>query len=251
VLQGAAVFKTYGQTEAFRLTSLRPDEYGLRPASVGRAFAGVQVHIAREDGSRAAPNETGEVVHTGLGTMLGYLDGQDPERKLRENPWRDDACPHPTAVFTGDIGYLDEQGFLFLSGRRDDLLKIQGNRVYPNEIRNQIAELPEISAVEVVAVREEGKARLAAFLAKHPEGALQPLDPVRPYRVERVEGTDERVAVGGTANLTLFGHEYEQSRLAVCYVTAGHGQTYASFASCMTWRPRSRLQRSHRGSSNS
>ena len=164
VVQGAQVFKTYGQTEAFRLTSLHPDDYAARPASVGRPFASAQVHIAREDGTRAAPLEHGEVVHTGLGTMLGYLDGQDPEHKLRENPWRSPACPHAAAVFTGDIGYLDEQGFLFLVGRRDDLLKIQGNRVYPGEVRNQIAEQSEVAAVEVVPVRREGRVHLAAFI---------------------------------------------------------------------------------------
>lgn len=160
---GALVFKTYGQTEAFRSTSLRPEEYDARPLSVGRPFSNVRVYVVREDGSLARPGELGEVVHTGLGVMLGYL-GEDPERKLRKNPFLGARDPNQFALFTGDLGYLDEAGYLFLRGRRDELVKANGNRVYPSEVKHQLSAIEGVALSEVVVVRSEERPRLAGFV---------------------------------------------------------------------------------------
>src|SRR5262249_33867740 len=160
--------KTYGQTEAFRATSLKPHEYAAKRYSVGRAFHGVRVYVVREDSTRAEPDEPGEVVHTGLGVMLGYLDGNDPQNKLRPNPFAGPDDPAPRAIFTGDQGYLDGDGYLFLSGRRDDMVKIQGNRIYPNEVRDQLLQVPGVGLAEVVAVKTPEQTRLAAFVVPAP-----------------------------------------------------------------------------------
>lgn len=157
----AQIFKTYGQTEAFRASSLKPHEFAARPTSVGRPFQGVQIYIVREDGSRAAPNEPGEVVHTGLGVMLGYLGGRDQQSKLRTNPFHGSEDPNELAIFTGDQGYLDDKGYLFLSGRRDDMVKITGNRVYPLEVRDQMLTIDGIGVAEVVPFKMDDETKLA------------------------------------------------------------------------------------------
>jgi acyl-CoA synthetase (AMP-forming)/AMP-acid ligase II len=172
IAEGVGLFKTYGQTEAFRATALRPHEYAARRYSVGQPFHGVRVYVVGEGGDRAQPNETGEVVHTGLGVMLGYLDGNDPENKLRANPFAGPDDGSALAVFTGDQGYLDEEGYLFLSGRRDDMVKIQGNRIYPNEVRDQLLAVPGVGLAEVVAVKTLEQTRLAAFVVPAPGATL-------------------------------------------------------------------------------
>ncbi len=78
---GLQIFKTYGQTEVFRPTCLRPGEFASHRRSVGRPFGRSRVYVVRDDGSRAAPGERGEVVATGLGVMLGYLDGGDEQQQ--------------------------------------------------------------------------------------------------------------------------------------------------------------------------
>ena len=176
LMQGAQIFKTYGQTEAFRASSLRPEEYAQRPDSVGRPFLGVHLYIVRDDGSLASPGEPGEVVHSGLGVMLGYLGGDDSQHKLRDNPWRSAADPSRKAIFTGDIGYLDHEGFLYLRGRRDDMVKVQGNRVYPSEVRNQIALLPGVATVEVVVAHAASRTELVAFVVPEAPLALDARD---------------------------------------------------------------------------
>jgi acyl-CoA synthetase (AMP-forming)/AMP-acid ligase II len=146
------IFKTYGQTESFRSTALRPPELHQRPTSVGRPFASARVYIVNENGQRAQPGDVGEVVHTGLGTMLGYLNASQGDQKLRSNPFQNPEDPSPWAIFTGDQGYLDPQGYLHLVGRLDDLVKISGNRVHLSEIANQTCALPAVLAAEAVAV---------------------------------------------------------------------------------------------------
>ncbi len=173
---GVGIFKTYGQTEAFRGASLKPDEFEEKRYSVGRAFRGAQVYVVRNDGSLADPGEKGEVVHTGLGVMRGYLDGRDPENKLRANPFVSADDTSTRAVFTGDEGVLDEAGYLFLHGRRDDMAKIQGNRVYPAEVREQLLALDGVEQAEVIPIKTKDENRLVAFVVITASHALKEED---------------------------------------------------------------------------
>ena len=169
VVGAAGIFKTYGQTEAFRATSLRPDEYQRKLDSVGKPFPGVHVYVVRDDGTRCDVAEVGEVVHAGLGVMMGYLGDTDGSTKLRPNPFQGKDDSSPVAVFTGDMGYLDNDGFLFLKGRRDSMMKVMGNRVYPQEITNQIVTIPGVQDAVVVGMTQaDGQTRLVAFLTASP-----------------------------------------------------------------------------------
>lgn len=171
---GVRVYKTYGQTEAFRIAALHPDDYPSRPRSVGKALPGGRLYIARAEGGLAAPGELGEVVHTGTGAMLAYLSEGVDETKLRWNPWHGPDDPRALAVFTGDLGYVDEEGYLFLAGRRDDLVKVSGNRVYPAEVQGLISAVPGVAAAEVVAVKVDDQTRLAAFVVPVSDAVIEP-----------------------------------------------------------------------------
>lgn len=153
---GAGIYKTYGQTETFRTTALRPSEFAARPTSVGRPVAGVRARI---------DEATGEVVHAGMGVMLGY---RDPGH-------RDEAGPPPAEIRTGDLGRFDAEGYLFLEGRRDDLVKVMGNRVHPAELARWLAGRRGVAAAEAVAVPDEDAGhRLAGFVVAAPGERLDP-----------------------------------------------------------------------------
>jgi acyl-CoA synthetase (AMP-forming)/AMP-acid ligase II len=176
MLDGVGIIKTYGQSETFRSAALLPPEFSRKRQSVGRAFVNVRVYVVREDGTLAEPHEVGEIVHTGVGVMLGYLDGDDPQHKLRPNPFFGPDDDASLAVFTGDQGYLDEDGYLYLIGRRDEMLKVSGNRLYPREISDQLTTIGGIAEAEVIGVkRDEDDTHLVAFVAQEPSGALQPM----------------------------------------------------------------------------
>lgn len=175
-MPGVQIFKTYGQTEAFRSTSLRPEDYDRKPDSVGKPFTGARVYVVRDDLSRCDAGEIGEVVHSGLGMMMGYLGSAratDESGKLRKNPFHGEQDPSPMAVFTGDLGFLDEEGYLYLQGRRDSMLKVMGNRVYPQEIANRILALDDVREAVVAGVTDAGgQAKLLAFIAASPGSGL-------------------------------------------------------------------------------
>jgi acyl-CoA synthetase (AMP-forming)/AMP-acid ligase II len=126
----------YGLTESYRSATLDPALVRMRGDSLGRPIPGVDLIVVREDGSLAAPGEVGEIVHRGDYLCLGYWN--DPEataRALRPDPLMPAGSPYPGCVlFTGDLGYLDTEGFLYFKGRRDDQLKSMGVRVSPGEI---------------------------------------------------------------------------------------------------------------------
>lgn len=170
VAPGVGIFKTYGQTEAFRATSLRPEDIERMRGSVGRAFPGARVYVVDDEGRRCRPGQDGEVVHSGLGVMMGYLRGADlrpdPADKLRANPFFGPDDPAAEAIFTGDIGVLDDEGYLFLKGRRDGMVKVMGNRVYPEEVAKELAALPGVGDAAVAGtIGADGLGTLIGFVA--------------------------------------------------------------------------------------
>ena len=178
VVGQAGIFKTYGQTEAFRATSLRPEDFETKQDSVGKAFPGVRIYVVRDDGTRCGPGEVGEIVHTGLGVMMSYLGDSRSSAatsKLRTNPFYGSDDPSPVAIFTADLGYLDTDGYLYLKGRRDGMLKVMGNRVYPQEVTHQILTISGVRDAVVVGVpRDDGQTIIVAFIAPTPGVELSP-----------------------------------------------------------------------------
>lgn len=140
LLDSTQIFKTYGQSETFRSGILLPSEYQHKMLSVGRPVKGTNVMIVNSKGKRAAPNEVGEILHSGDGMMMGYLgDKRGTAKKIRFNPLqnKNSLCRHKI-VFTGDIGKIDQDGYLYMLGRKDKMIKSSGYRVYPKEISDQI-----------------------------------------------------------------------------------------------------------------
>jgi acyl-CoA synthetase (AMP-forming)/AMP-acid ligase II len=162
---GAGIFKTYGQTEAFRASMLKPDEFATHSADVGRAYADVKLYVVDEEGQPCPPGETGEILHGGLGTMLGYLSAKNSDSKLRPNPFFGEDDPNKRIIFTGDMGSLDTDGYLSLAGRKDGMLKVMGNRIYPAEIIGQILEIDGVADAQVLGIKgEDGETTLVAFV---------------------------------------------------------------------------------------
>jgi acyl-CoA ligase (AMP-forming) (exosortase A-associated) len=139
-LPAVAVFLMYGLTEAFRSTYLPPDEVTRRPDSIGKAIPNAEVLVVREDGSLCAPGEPGELVHRGALVSMGYWN--DREKTLAR--FKPVSCLQPglplpeLAVWSGDTVRMDEEGFLYFIGRRDEMIKTSGYRVSPTEVEEVI-----------------------------------------------------------------------------------------------------------------
>lgn len=130
----------YGLTEAFRSTYLPPSEVDKRPDSIGKAIPNAEILVLRDDGFPCAPNEPGELVHRGALVGQGYWN--DPEKTAERYkplpvhaPGREAGLVLPEiAVFSGDTVRMDEDGFLYFIGRRDEMMKTSGYRVSPTEV---------------------------------------------------------------------------------------------------------------------
>ncbi|GGH24711.1 AMP-dependent synthetase [Alsobacter metallidurans] len=136
VFNGAKFSLNYGMTETYRTAGLPVDLADRYPESVGFAYPGVSVAIIREDGTEAAIDEMGEIVHRGVGVFLGYWgDPSATEKVRRPDPlWRYPGVDAPKAVFSGDLGWKDASGLLYVKCRRDRLVKSMGVRVSPDEV---------------------------------------------------------------------------------------------------------------------
>lgn len=119
----------YGATEAAaRLSFLDPSRFPDKMDSIGKAVPGVTLLVLKEDGNTAAVGEVGELVARGSNMMQGYWKNPEATKKVYVDGW----------YHTGDQAYTDEEGFIFLVGRKDDLLKVGGHRLNPQEIEDAI-----------------------------------------------------------------------------------------------------------------
>jgi len=135
------LFVMYGQTEATaRIAWLPPEQLEQRPGSAGRPLRGTELRVVREDGRGARTGEPGEVHVRGPGVMLGYWNDPQATARTVRNGW----------LSTGDIGHVDRDGYLYLSGRRSDMIKTGAHRVFPGDIEEVIAELPGVAEVAVI-----------------------------------------------------------------------------------------------------
>lgn len=141
-LPNAEPFLMYGLTEAFRSTYLPPSEVDRRPDSMGKAIPNAEILVVRENGELCAPGEPGELVHRGPLVALGYWN--DPERtaerfKPAPNSARADGiCLPEMAVWSGDTVRMDDEGFLYFVGRRDEMIKSSGYRISPTELEEVV-----------------------------------------------------------------------------------------------------------------
>jgi amino acid adenylation domain-containing protein len=142
------VYSMYGLTECKRCTYLPPEELDRRPGSVGKAIPNTEVYPVNAAGERIGPGEVGELVVRGGHVMQGYWG--DPEataRVLRPGPY-----PWEKVLFTGDLFRMDEEGFLYFVGRKDDLIKSRGEKVSPKEVENVLHALPGVREAAVIGV---------------------------------------------------------------------------------------------------
>lgn len=166
-------FLMYGLTEAFRSTYLPPAEIDHRPDSIGKAIPFAEIMVVREDGSPCAPGEPGELVHRGSLVGLGYWN--DPEKtreRYKPAPGQPAGLVNPElAVWSGDNVKMDEEGFLYFIGRKDDMIKTSGYRVSPTEVEEVLYASGLIAEAAAIGVAHPALGQaVVAVIKAHAEG---------------------------------------------------------------------------------
>jgi acyl-CoA ligase (AMP-forming) (exosortase A-associated) len=161
----------YGLTEAFRSTYLPPDEVDHRPDSIGKVIPNAEIMVVREDGTPCAPGEPGELVHRGVHVTLGYWN--DPEmtaKRYKPVPGQPAGLPiQEMAVWSGDTVKMDDEGFLYFIGRRDEMIKTSGYRVSPTEVEEVIYATGLITEAAAVGVAHPVLGQAVALVVYGPD----------------------------------------------------------------------------------
>jgi acyl-CoA synthetase (AMP-forming)/AMP-acid ligase II len=162
----------YGATEASaRLTYLPPEFLRAKIDSIGRPIPGVTLEVVSPDGKVLGPDESGELVARGENIMLGYFrDAEATQRVLDRHGYH-----------TGDLGFVDVNGFFFVTGRKDNQVKIDGHRVNLQEIEDAILESGQAAECLVFAVADGSRDLMLAGLAVPREGHPQSGDLILEY----------------------------------------------------------------------
>jgi amino acid adenylation domain-containing protein len=135
----------FGLTECKRVSIMEPDEDLRRPGACGRALDGTEVVVLDDDGAPVPPGVIGELVVRGPHVMAGYW--RRPELTAERFRRREGLFPQ---LHSGDYGWLDDDGYLYFAGRRDDLYKSRGFRVSCTEVEAAACRLPGVDAAAVV-----------------------------------------------------------------------------------------------------
>jgi acyl-CoA synthetase (AMP-forming)/AMP-acid ligase II len=183
-LPGKQIFVMYGQTEAAaRLTCLPAGRLEEKLGSAGLPLSGVRLEIRDAAGAALPANSVGEIWATGPNIMRGYW----------RNPEATSAVLHDGWLKTGDVGRLDDEGFLYIVGRRSDIIKVGAHRVHPQDVEDVLAELDDVAESAVIGVDDDilGEV-IKAFVLLRPGSGLKEqqvkrhcLEKLAPYKVPR------------------------------------------------------------------
>jgi long-chain acyl-CoA synthetase len=162
----------YGATEAAaRLTYLPPELLRAKIDSIGLPIPGVTLEVLSPGGEVLGPGQTGELVARGENIMLGYFRDDEATRKVLDRH----------GYHTGDLGFMDPEGFFFVTGRKDDQVKVDGHRVNLQEIEDAILESGLAAECLVFAVPDgSGGLTLEGVAVPRPE-APRSVDPILSY----------------------------------------------------------------------
>ena len=162
----------FGQTEtASTITMLPPDAHEIREGdpdydaklkrlgSIGKPLPDVEVRIVDEDGNDVPLGENGEIVARGERLMKGYWNREEATKETLRGGW----------LYTGDLGYWDDEGYIFLSGRAKDFLKRGGEMIAPEEVEQIIMSHPAVDEAAIIGVPDiEWGERVRAIVVRKP-----------------------------------------------------------------------------------
>ena len=140
---GPVIWETYGGMEG-AATIAKPHRWLEKPGTVGRTVKGMHVKILDEDGNELPPNELGEV----------YLEPDQGGESFvyKDDPTLTDSIKRGSAFTLGDIGYLDEDGYLFIRDRAKDMIISGGVNIYPAEVEGVLSAHPMVGDVAVIGI---------------------------------------------------------------------------------------------------
>jgi acyl-CoA synthetase (AMP-forming)/AMP-acid ligase II len=186
---GPGLYELYGFPEGFA-TLLKPDQHADKFDSVGTPVIGFELRILGDDGGEAARGEAGEIAGYGAGMMREYWKRPDETAAL---VWRDERGR--TFLRSGDIGMLDEDGFLYILDRKKDMIISGGFNVFPTDVEAIVGEHPAVADVTVIGIPDDKWGESCLALVTAGPGVAADPDEIRAWSNERLAKPQRLAAV--------------------------------------------------------
>lgn len=160
----AEIISMYGVTECKRCSYLPAADYERKPGSIGIAIPNTQLWVVDEWGKPLPPNQIGEIVVRGATVMQGYWNNPiSTAKRLKAG-----LLPGEKILYSGDYGWLDEEGYLYFHGRMDEIFKSRGVKIVPKKIEDALLALEVIKEAVVVGVEDQAYGHaIIAFITLH------------------------------------------------------------------------------------
>jgi long-chain acyl-CoA synthetase len=169
----------YGSTETGALTTLRHKDMERKIRSIGKPNPGIEIKLVDEDGKVVTePHKQGVLWAKARSAFIGYYKEPEKTRQSIDGEW----------ATAGDVAYFDEEGYYFLSDRKHDMIISGGENVYPAEIEEVIARLPQVSEVAVIGVPHPSWGEEVKAIIKLKEGAVITEQEILDYCKENLAG---------------------------------------------------------------
>jgi acyl-CoA synthetase (AMP-forming)/AMP-acid ligase II len=156
---GDVIYNNYNATEAGMIATATPEDLRAAPDTAGKPAGGTEIRILDSEFNELPTGETGTIYVRNDTQFDGYTSGKTKDF-------------HSGFMSSGDVGYLDKNGRLFVVGRDDEMIVSGGENVYPIEVEKILAAHPEVAEASVIGVDDEQYGqRLAAFVVLEPDGS--------------------------------------------------------------------------------
>ncbi|MFL6556734.1 MAG: o-succinylbenzoate--CoA ligase, partial [Bacillus sp. (in: firmicutes)] len=171
------VFQSYGMTEtSSQIVTLAPEDSLQKLGSAGKPLFPSQLRIVLENGETAKAGMPGEIVVKGANVTPGYLNRPEVTEEKILNGW----------LYTGDIGYVDEQGFLYVKDRRSDLIISGGENIYPAELEAVLLAHPDVMDAGVTGIEDKKWGQVPVAFIVRKQGTNLSVEELLRFCMERL-----------------------------------------------------------------
>ena len=172
---GFDILDCWGLTEAVCHVTCPPIDGSGKPGSVGKALPGWEVEVVDDNGRELPPNQAGEIIVRGP-IMKGYYHNPQATAEIVKGGW----------LYTGDIGRVDEDGYLFITGRKKETIIVKGQNIHPSDIESVLYTHPKVAEAVVIGIPDELRGEVVGAVIALKEGEVATEQEIKKFCLERI-----------------------------------------------------------------
>jgi len=196
-LTGCPIYEGYGQSEAGPCLTYNPVQGVRKPGSVGLPIDGSVLQIVDENGNQVPTGAIGEIRVRGPHVMVGYRNRPDLTQEVLRDGW----------LYTGDLARQDDEGYVFIQGRRQETINVGGFKVYPLEVEHTLRECPSVGDCAAFGVDDERLGQVIHAWIVPATGQVPDPEALRAYCASQLAHykTPKRIAIAAALPRTAIG----------------------------------------------